>query len=137
MIQKRLPKEYFDYSEYENLIDDLQALDRKDPDVVCSRIYYENLVVVYCGQYLKYGFLEKNPKKRSKKDDSYYGLQLKANNGVVFRDAIITFTEDVAMMELVETKNRNWLQIIAKDHKYGILKIITWDFNQNMEQSML
>lgn len=128
-IQKRLPKEYFDYSEYENLIDDLQVLDGKDSDIVCSRIYYENLVVVYCGQYLKYGFLEKNPKKRNKKDDTYYELRLQPKNGIVFKDAIINFTEDVEIIKLVETQNRNWLQIIAKDHKNGILKIITWDFN--------
>lgn len=34
-------------------------------DNVYAKIYYENLVVVYCGQYLKYGFLKKS-KKRGK-----------------------------------------------------------------------
>jgi len=104
MIQKRLPKEYFDYTEYENLIDDLSALDLKDPDMISSRLYYQDLVVVYCGQYLKYGFLEKNPKKRNKKnDDTYYELQLKTTDGVIFKDAIINFTEDVEIIKLVET----------------------------------
>lgn len=64
--QQRLPKKLFDYSQYENLLDDLVDLEDVRSDLVYAKIYYENLVVVYCGQYLKYGFLKKSKKKASK-----------------------------------------------------------------------
>ena len=76
--QQRLPKKFFDYSQYENLIDDLIDLGDAKSDNVYAKIYFENLVVVYCGQYLKYGFLRKSKKKsnKAKKGERYYELVL-------------------------------------------------------------
>ena len=66
MIQARLPKKYFDYSLYENMIEDLLILESRRTDIIYAKIYFNNLVVVYCGQYIKYGFLVPNKKKAAK-----------------------------------------------------------------------
>ena len=63
MVQARLPKKYFDYSLYENMIEDLLTLESRRTDIIYAKIYFSNLVVVYCGQYIKYGFLVPNKKK--------------------------------------------------------------------------
>ena len=60
---KRLPKSQFDYGEYENLIEDLQDLENKRSDIIYAKLFYEDLVVVYSGKFLKYGRLIKNKKK--------------------------------------------------------------------------
>jgi len=49
MVQARLPKKYFDYSLYENLIEDLLILESRRTDIIYAKIYFDNLVVVYCG----------------------------------------------------------------------------------------
>jgi hypothetical protein len=63
--QSRMPKSLFDYSQYENAIEDLLALEGKSTTDVYAGVYGENLVVVYSGQYVKYGKLI--PKKKTKK----------------------------------------------------------------------
>jgi hypothetical protein len=65
-VQARLPKKLFDYSQYENLIDDLLALEAKATDNVFAKVYYDNLVLIYSGQYVKYGKLIPNKKKTKK-----------------------------------------------------------------------
>jgi hypothetical protein len=54
----------FDYGEYENLIEDLQEMENKRSDIVYAKLFYEDLVVVYSGKFLKYGRLIKNKKKQ-------------------------------------------------------------------------
>ena len=66
LIQARLPKKLYDYSQYENLIEDLVALEGKQSDYVYAKIYYEDLVVIYCGKYVKYGRIIPNKKKPKK-----------------------------------------------------------------------
>lgn len=58
--QARLPKKYFDYSQYENLIDDLQDLEGRRADHITAKMFYENLIVIYCGCYLKFGFIQQD-----------------------------------------------------------------------------
>jgi len=48
------------------LIDDLTIIEGKVSNVVYAKIYYDNLVVIYCGKYVKYGKLIQNKKKTKK-----------------------------------------------------------------------
>lgn len=66
LVQARLPKKLFDYSQYDNLIEDLVALEGKKPDYIQANIYGDNLVVLYCGKYVKFGKLLPNLKKPKK-----------------------------------------------------------------------
>lgn len=57
--QSRLPKKYFDYSRYENLITDLYDLDEKRADHIIAKIYFDYLCIIYCGCYIKFEFFDK------------------------------------------------------------------------------
>jgi len=46
------------------LIEDLITLESKKSDYVYAKIYCNNLVLVYCGNYVKFGKLIPNPKKK-------------------------------------------------------------------------
>jgi len=52
LVQGRLPKKLQDYSQYDNLIEDLVALEGKQHDYVYARMYFEDLFVIICGKYL-------------------------------------------------------------------------------------
>jgi len=94
----------FDYSQYENLIDDLIDLEDVRSDNVYAKIYFENLVVVYCGQYLKYGFLRKSKKKANKsKGERHYELVLeKSSKGQtkVLDDIAVYFADTVEIIKV-------------------------------------
>ena len=45
------------------MIEDLLILESRRTDIIYAKIYFSNLVVIYCGQYIKYGFLVPNKKK--------------------------------------------------------------------------
>jgi hypothetical protein len=45
------------------LIDDLITLETKRSDYVYAKVYCENLLLVYCGNYVKFGWLVPNPQK--------------------------------------------------------------------------
>ena len=48
----------------------------------------------------------------------------------------LTFSNDTEIIKLVETANKNCLQILAKNHQKNIIFIVTWDFEQNIEKNM-
>jgi hypothetical protein len=56
-----LPVIFHDYTEYDNLISDLEKLENQNQDFgnVEAKIYNDNLVVIYCGNYVKFGVLAK------------------------------------------------------------------------------
>lgn len=60
-IQTRLPKALHDYQEYDNLIQELRKLEDKgqEDDKIFSKLYDDDLIILYSGNYLKYGRLEK------------------------------------------------------------------------------
>ena len=135
--QSRLPKKLFEYSEYENLIDDLLVLESKSHTKVCAGIYGEhNLVVIHGGQYVKFGKLIPNKKKiRAKKD--LPDLVFNKVDGKQIRDMNAYFGDSIEVIKIIETINKNWLQIKVVDHDAGITSVVTWDFDNNMEQSIM
>ena len=66
LIQKRLPKALHNYNEYDNLIQDYFNLEsQKGNQTIYARYYYDDLIILYCGNYLKYGRLVKSKDKTS------------------------------------------------------------------------
>lgn len=47
------------------------------------------------------------------------------------------FSSGCEVIKVIETAKKNWLQIMTKDHEEDILTVVTWDFDNNMEQSIL
>ena len=74
--QSRLPKKYFDYSRYEHLVDDLRELEGRRADHITAKIFFENLVVIYCGCYLKFGFLPLRGQQTSSDPDPKSDISL-------------------------------------------------------------
>jgi hypothetical protein len=66
--QSRLPKNLHDYTEYDKYIKDLKTVELMEFCNFNCNIFHQNLMVVSCGNYLMYGFLEKarSPKPNPK-----------------------------------------------------------------------
>ena len=126
-MQSRWPEILHDYSEYDNLWKYLMELESKDESITFSRFFNDDLIIIFCGNYLKFAKVEQL------KPDVY---SLKDFDGVKFKDINLTFSDDTEIIKLIETANKNFLQILAKNHQKNIIFIITWDFEQNIERSM-
>lgn len=114
-------------------------LENKDPSRIYSKIFCENLVVMYCGKYVKYGRLIPNKKKTKKSPKEVMDLMLlpgkdKKKNPLSMMN--VTFGESIEVIKIVETAKKNVLQIEAFDHREKILSIITWDFDENVEVNL-
>jgi hypothetical protein len=131
MVQARLPKKYFDYSLYDNLIEDLLDLEKRNIETITANIYFDNLAVVYCGQYVKYGYLVPVKKKSRTRFSMDFVLE-----GKRMKEMHSHLSDSIEIIKVVETAHTNWLQIICKDHAEDIFSIITWDFNNNLEQNI-
>lgn len=132
--QSKLPKKYFNYAKYENVVEDLQRLEARRSDHITAQIFFENLVVVYCGCYLKYGKLGKSDSQGNSQTEVQ--IFLENTDGSLLKDVDIKFSESVEIVKIVETQQKNWLQIYTIDHDLNIIQIITWDFVQNTEQGV-
>ena len=108
-------------------------LESEAADYVSAKVCYDSLLVVYGGRYLKFGRLVPAPKKARKASKDSMDLVLEKVEGGGLQDARLHFTAEVEIVNLLETLNRNWLQITAYDHGNKIYSVITWDFDQNME----
>ena len=59
------------------------------------------------------------------------------DNGDIFIDFDVRLMDSDEIINVFETEsNEHWLQIVVQDHEKNIMKIITWNFNSNMEVSM-
>jgi hypothetical protein len=76
MNQGRIPKSLHDYFEYEEMIDELIELETIDPARIYAKIFCKNLVVLYCGKYVSYGWLIPNKKKTKKSPKEVMDLVL-------------------------------------------------------------
>ena len=113
-------------------------LEGKPTDHVYAKVYFDNLVIVYCGQYVKFGKLVPNTKKGKKSvKDSMELVLLKGDHGKMLSEMNAYFSNGCEVIKVIETANKNWLQIMTKDHEEDILTVVTWDFDNNMEQSIL
>jgi hypothetical protein len=111
----------------------LLDLESQAADYVAAKVYYDSLLVIYGGRFLKFGRLVPAPKKVRKASPGTMELVLEKTRAGGLEDARLHFTPGVEIVNLLETLNRNWLQIVAYDHEYQIYSVITWDFDQNME----
>lgn len=74
--------------------------------------------------------------KKGAKDLMDLVLQ-KGDNGMILTDMNAYFSNGCEVIKVIETAKKNWLQIMTKDHEEDILTVVTWDFDNNMEQSIL
>lgn len=65
--QSRWPEQLHDYNEYDNLLADINNLEKRDTKIIGAKMYFEDLVVIFQGNFLKYGWLLEN-KKTSRKN---------------------------------------------------------------------
>ena len=75
----------------------------KDSKKTFANFFYDDLIVIYCCNYLKFGRIKWN--KHSKK------YELERTNGEVFQDVELTFSSDTEITKIVETSMHNCLQI--------------------------
>ena len=108
-------------------------LENEAADYVTAKVCYDSLLVVFAGRHLKFGKLVAAPKKARKASKDTMELGLEKVGAGALQDARLHFTAGVEILNLLETVNRNWLQIVAYDHSNKIYSVITWNFDQNME----
>ena len=87
-------------------------LENKDPSRIHSKIFCENLVVMYCGKYVQYGRLIPNKKKTKKSPKEVMDLMLlpgkdKKKNPLTMMN--VTFGESIEVIKIVETTQKNVL----------------------------
>ena len=144
--QSRLPVELHDYSEYDQLIQDLIEVENKKLENIYAKIYFRDLVVIYCGNYLMYGRIAFNDKggKKAKKQEQTEGeptpvlnLNLqKFSNGKYFKEMACNFSSEVEVINVLETSKPGHLQVVTQESATGLLQVLTWDFEQNIEDNM-
>jgi hypothetical protein len=111
--QARLPKKLYDYTRYEKLIDDTIEMESKKSDHVFAKIFYDDLLVLYCGKYVQYGRLIPNPKKKSKKSPKEVMdlilEQGKDKKKSILKDMNVHLSKSVEIVKLTETTSKNIL----------------------------
>ena len=87
------------------------------------------MLTIFAGRFLKFAFI-----------DEIGGNQYKfreRESGEIFADFDVILMDSDEIINVFETEStEHWLQIVVQDHEKNILKIITWNFNENMEVSM-
>ena len=63
-VQIRLPKHFHEYGTYDNLIRDFRKIESIQLKNIKVKFYYDDLIILYCGNYLKFGRLVKQKKKK-------------------------------------------------------------------------
>ena len=122
--------------------DRLQALKNQCSEVenrilnIVSAETFGNWVLVQCGRYLKYtqiiktkDFIGCNHIKTKQNQADYLLCD--------FQNAKYNFSTDIEIYKLRSTALKDVFQIIAKDELENILIVLTWDFKNNYEVSML
>ena len=122
--QKRLPTTFQNNDVINNLVREIDALDLRRQHIVSCNLFGE-LLVVQCGRFIKFCPL----------DPSMFAEQINSSNE--FKDIAIDFDESIEIAKIWDTKLPNVLQIVAKDNKQNIFMVLTWDFDKNIEYSVL
>ena len=142
IIQTRYPKVLHDYTEYDTLIKELRETEGKKSIVIYAKCYFDDLIVVYQGNMLKYGRLEANSNPKQLKDSHTFELAVKKEAQYPkslttgLRDIDFKFTSDTEIRQLIETDDDDVIQIVAHNYSKGIITIVTWDFKNNIEKTM-
>ena len=135
IIQTRYPKVLHDYTEYDTLIKELREIENKKSIEIYAKCYFDDLVVVYQGNMLKYGRLEANSNPKQIKDSHTFELEVKKEEKSL-KDIDFKFTSDTEIRQLIETDDDDVIQIVAHNYSKGIITIVTWDFKNNIEKTM-
>lgn len=99
-----MPRKLYDYTIYENKIEDLVKLETKKSDYVYSKVYCDNLLVVYTGNQLKYIFLDKNPSKQNKRSNGELDYVFKkTGNAKNMFNMHAHFSKSVEILNVIET----------------------------------
>jgi hypothetical protein len=106
-IQQRKPPALRDYVEFENMIDDLTLIEARNSNTVFAKVFYENLIVIYCGKYVKYGWLIPNKKKTKKSQIDVMDLLLLEKKKEVLQDMNCYFGSSIEVIKLEETDLKN------------------------------
>ena len=136
IVQRRYPEALHDYTEYDNLIRNLRAIENKKSIEIYAKNYFDDLIVIYQGNMLKYGRSQKNTAPLKLKDNHTFELMIKKDAKECFKYIDFQFTSDTQIIKLVETAEKDVIQIFAEDYHSEIITVVTWDFQNNIERTM-
>ena len=106
IIQTRYPQNMHDYTEYDSLIRDLKEIEERTHIDISAKCYFCNLVVVYQGNILRYGRLQKNKKPNQIKDSHKFELEV-VKEEKYLKDIDFIFADDTEIIKLVETADND------------------------------
>lgn len=72
IVQTRWPRSLHDYTEYDTLLLELRVLENKKVNDIYAKCYFEDLLIIYCGNYLKFGRIGENKDIGLKKDGAVF-----------------------------------------------------------------
>ena len=140
--------ELHDYNEYDNLIQDYRKLENKNCHNIFAKYYFDGLIILYCGNYLKFGRLAKMEAQSGSRAYAALGDNKKGKNkkmrvfeknpetNQVFTDINCTLDDSVEIIKLIETGAPDCIQIVFNNYDKNIFTVLTWDFNLNIEKSI-
>lgn len=82
------------------------VLEGRKSDYIFAKVFCDNLLVLYCGKYVKYGRLIPNKKKTKKSPKEVMDLVLepgKDRKKSVFTDMNVHFSESIEIVKIAET----------------------------------
>lgn len=143
-----IPNIYKNFNEQETLAKEIKRLQmsQKKATQINAKIFFDKLVLIYGGRYVKYGHLTENLQARKTGEKKYNYFVFKEINGekIITLNANLSKNEEV--IKITETdsgrsgdpsKDTHLAQITTKDFQNKILKLISWNFDLNMEESNL
>lgn len=125
MNQKHLPVQLQDDSKIKGLEERLGNFQlTKQNSVVQVAIFDSDMIVVSCGRFLKYGFI----------NETMFNDDIYSENE--FTDINIEFGKNVEIIKIMNTSIVHRIQIIAKDLLSLVIVVATWDCTDNNECAM-
>ena len=103
IVQTRWPRSLHDYTQYDTLLQELRYLENKKVNDIYAKCYYDDLIIIYCGNYLKFGRTGPNQDIDTKKDGAMFEMQILEQNDELFQPINFTFTDDTEIVKLIET----------------------------------
>jgi hypothetical protein len=89
------------------------VLEARKSDHVYAKVFCDNLIVLYCGNCLKFGRLIPNKKKTKNASKEVMDLILQPVKGkkkdCVMQDISVSFTSGIEIIKVCETLNKNVL----------------------------
>lgn len=123
--QETLPKNFRDDSKIASIEQKLEDLKERRDNIYSASIYNHDLLLIQCGRFIKYTTVNETMFNDDK------------DSANVFRDAAINFDKSVEISKIWTTVTSHILQIIAVDNEKKVMLVVTWDFDNNIEVSML